>query len=61
MTQRPGSATVTLPNDTDIVIPRMFEAPRSLVWQTLTEARHILRRRVYRWGEKLASTRPPDD
>jgi uncharacterized protein (TIGR03086 family) len=43
MTTRPSSATVTLPADTDILITRSFEAPRSLVWDALTTPRHLLR------------------
>jgi uncharacterized protein (TIGR03086 family) len=42
MATRHGSATVTLPSDTDILITRSFEAPRNLVWRTLTEPKHIL-------------------
>lgn len=43
MTTRYSSATVTLPTDTDILIARNFEAPRSLVWDALTTPRHLLR------------------
>jgi len=43
MTTRPGSATVTLPSDTEILITRSFEAPRTLVWDALTTPRHLLR------------------
>jgi uncharacterized protein (TIGR03086 family) len=43
MTTRPGSATVTLPSDTEILITRRFEAPRTLVWDALTTPRHLLR------------------
>ncbi len=43
MAPRPGSATVTLPSDTEILITRTFEAPRLLVWETLTTPRHLLR------------------
>jgi uncharacterized protein (TIGR03086 family) len=43
MATRPSSAIVTLPSDTDILITRSFEAPRSLVWTTLTTPRHLLR------------------
>ena len=38
-----GSATVTLPNDTDILIERSFSAPRVLVWEAITNPRLILR------------------
>ena len=43
MTARHGSATVTLPSDTEILITRFFEAPRHLVWDALTLPRHLLR------------------
>lgn len=43
MPTRPGSATVTLPSDTEILITRCFEAPRTLVWDALTTPRHLLR------------------
>jgi uncharacterized protein (TIGR03086 family) len=43
MTKRHGSATVTLPSDTEILITRSFEAPRWLVWDALTTPRHLLR------------------
>ena len=33
----PAPATVTTPNDTDIVIVRGFDAPRALVWRAHTE------------------------
>lgn len=43
MATRPQSAVVTLPSDTEILIARSFEAPRSLVWDALTTPRHLLR------------------
>lgn len=43
MAPRHGSATVTLPSDTEILITRCFEAPRALVWDALTTPRHLLR------------------
>lgn len=43
MATRHGSATVTLPSDTEILITRTFEAPRSLVWEAITTPRHLLR------------------
>lgn len=43
MATRHGSATVTLPSDTEILITRSFEAPRLLVWEALTTPRHLLR------------------
>lgn len=43
MATRKGSATVALPSDTEILITRSFEAPRSLVWDALTNPRHLLR------------------
>jgi uncharacterized protein YndB with AHSA1/START domain len=32
-----GTASVTLPNDTQILITREFDAPPALVWRTVTE------------------------
>lgn len=43
MAQRHGSATVTLPSDTEILITRNFDAPRWLVWDAMTTPRHLLR------------------
>ena len=43
MSTRTGSAVVTLPTDTTILITRSFEAPVALVWETLTTPRHLLR------------------
>jgi len=43
MATRHSSATVTLPSETEILITRTFEAPRSLVWDALTTPRHLLR------------------
>ncbi len=43
MAPRPGSATVTLPSDTEILITRTFEAPRPLVFDAMTTPRHLLR------------------
>ena len=43
MTTRLGSAVVTLPSDTEILITRSFEAPRWLVWEAMTQPRHLLR------------------
>lgn len=43
MATRHGSATVELPSDTEILITRSFEAPRTLVWDLVTTPRHLLR------------------
>jgi uncharacterized protein (TIGR03086 family) len=43
MATRPGSATVTLPSPTEILITRVFDAPRLLVWEAVTTPRHLLR------------------
>lgn len=50
MATRHGSATVTLPSPTEILITRSFEAPRGLVWDALTTPRHLLRW----WGPDFA-------
>ena len=38
-----GSAVVTLPNDTDIVVTREFNAPADVVWRVFTEPDLIAR------------------
>ena len=38
-----GSAVVTLPEDTQILITRVFDAPRHLVWRAYTEPELIAR------------------
>jgi len=38
-----GTATVTLPSDTEILIRREFDAPRHLVYAAWTEPEHIRR------------------
>lgn len=43
MATRHGSATVSLPNDTDILIARRLVSPRALVWEALTTPRQLLR------------------
>ena len=43
MGKRHGSATVTLPSETEILITREFDAPRALVWQALTDPTYLLR------------------
>ena len=43
MSNRHGSAVVTLPSDTEILITRQFDAPATLVWEALTRPEHIER------------------
>jgi len=43
MSNRHGSAVVTLPSDTEILITRKFDAPAALVWEALTRVEHIKR------------------
>jgi uncharacterized protein (TIGR03086 family) len=43
MSNRHGSAVVTLPSDTEILITRKFDAPKALVWEALTRPEHLLR------------------
>jgi len=38
-----GSAVVTLPNDTDILVTREFNAPADVVWRVFTEPELIAR------------------
>jgi uncharacterized protein YndB with AHSA1/START domain len=40
---RHGSAAVTTPNDTDILIERDFDAPAALLWRTWTEPELVKR------------------
>jgi uncharacterized protein YndB with AHSA1/START domain len=40
---RSGSAVVTLPSDTEILITRQFDAPAALVWEALTRSELVLR------------------
>jgi uncharacterized protein (TIGR03086 family) len=54
MATRHGSATVTLPSDTEILITRTFEAPRTLVWDALTMPHHLLRWWGPRWCPLIA-------
>jgi uncharacterized protein YndB with AHSA1/START domain len=39
----PAPATITTPNDTDLVIVRTFDAPRALVWRAFTEPKLMKR------------------
>ena len=43
MSNRHGSAVVTLPSDTEILITRQFDATAALVWEALTRVEHIKR------------------
>jgi uncharacterized protein (TIGR03086 family) len=43
MATRHGTAEVSLPSDTEILISRTFEAPLELVWDALVTPRHLLR------------------
>ncbi|HEX6658987.1 MAG TPA: SRPBCC domain-containing protein, partial [Ilumatobacter sp.] len=43
MSNRHGSAVVTLPSDTEILITRQFDAPAALVWEALTRVEHVKR------------------
>jgi uncharacterized protein (TIGR03086 family) len=43
MSNRHGSAAVTLPSDTEILITRQFDAPAALVWEALTRVEHVMR------------------
>jgi uncharacterized protein YndB with AHSA1/START domain len=38
-----GTATITLPSDTEIVITREFDAPASLVYEAMTKPEHVSR------------------
>lgn len=43
MSTRHGIAVVSLPADCEILIARQFEAPRALVWELMTNPRHVIR------------------
>jgi uncharacterized protein YndB with AHSA1/START domain len=38
-----GALTITLPSDREFAMSRVFDAPRSLVWEALTKPEHIVR------------------
>jgi uncharacterized protein YndB with AHSA1/START domain len=38
---RDGATTFTTPSDREIVITRVFDAPRRLVWEALTDPEHV--------------------
>lgn len=40
---RSDRATVTMPSDRELVITRVFDAPRALVWEALTKPEHVRR------------------
>jgi uncharacterized protein YndB with AHSA1/START domain len=46
------SATVTRPSDTEVMITRMFNAPRALVWQAMTDPKAI----PHWWGPRRYET-----
>ncbi len=39
---RTPTSQLTLPSEREIVITRMFDAPRKLVWQAWTDPRHVM-------------------
>ncbi len=43
MNTRHGTAVVTLPADCEILITRGFAAPQALVWELITNLRHVMR------------------
>jgi uncharacterized protein YndB with AHSA1/START domain len=49
-----GTATVTLPSDTEILITREFDAPRDLVWRAYTTPELIKRWWAGRRGEVIS-------
>lgn len=38
-----GKLEVTLPSDTEILLTRVFRAPRHLVWEAMTKVEHVRR------------------
>lgn len=51
-----GSAVLTLPSDTEILVTREFNAPRHLVWRVLTEPALIERWWAGRQGTVTSAT-----
>lgn len=49
MSTSKGTAKVTLPNDNQILVTREFNAPKHLVWRTLTEPELVKRW----WGAEM--------
>src|SRR5215212_3118295 len=43
MSNRSGSAVVSLPTDTEISITRLFDAPKASVWEAVTRPEHLMR------------------
>lgn len=43
MNSTTGSAVISTPDDTSIVITREFNAPRALVWEAFTRPEHVAR------------------
>ena len=43
-----NAITLTMPSDREIVITRVFDAPRELVWQAMTDPQHV----VHWWGPR---------
>ena len=41
--KNPGSLQVTTPSDREIVMTRVFDAPRRLVWEAWTSPEHLPR------------------
>jgi uncharacterized protein YndB with AHSA1/START domain len=50
MTEKTNALTVTLPSDLEIVMTRVLDAPRDLVFEALTQCEHIKRW----WGPRDA-------
>jgi uncharacterized protein YndB with AHSA1/START domain len=38
---RVGSTTFTTPSDREVVMTRVFDAPRRLVWEAWTDPEHV--------------------
>lgn len=43
MKKSSGKLAVTLPSDTEILMERVFDAPRPLVWEAMTKVEHVRR------------------
>jgi uncharacterized protein YndB with AHSA1/START domain len=40
-TSKEGATTITMPSDREIVVSRVFDAPRRLVWDAFTSPEHL--------------------
>jgi uncharacterized protein YndB with AHSA1/START domain len=51
MSATKNTMTLTLPSDREILITRVFGAPRRLVWEAMTDPQHV----VHWWGPRSST------